>query len=133
MYICNVKRSVINFLLCVYLFSFTEVKELLKLPNLVEHYISHTITNKNTTFFSFVNLHYLKKQTKDADYKQDMKLPFKTHEDNCFSITHLTLPEHIGFTLEIPEIFIEKTSIFSYSPNYASNPLASIFRPPILA
>ncbi|MBU4537793.1 MAG: hypothetical protein L6264_09195 [Weeksellaceae bacterium] len=126
------KRPIIHFFLCIYLLSFTEVKQLLKLPNLVEHYISHTITNKNTTLISFVKMHYLDKQAVDSDYKQDMKLPFKTHEASTFMVNPLTIPENFGFDVNIPRTFKEKTLIFSYSPNYASNPLASIFRPPIL-
>jgi len=127
-----VKRPIIYFFLSIYLLSFTEAKQLLKFPNLVEHYISHTITNKNTTLISFVKMHYVDKHVVDSDYRQDMKLPFKTHEANTFVVNPLTIPENFGFAVNLPKLFKEKTLIFSYSPNYSSNPLGSIFRPPIL-
>ena len=104
----------------------------MKFPNLVEHYIFHKISNENTTLFSFVKLHYLDESIVDSDYDQDMKLPFKTHETNTYSMILLTLPESFGLVIKVPEIFLQKTPIFSYSPSYTSDPLESIFHPPIL-
>lgn len=127
-----VKRPLIYFFLGIYLFSFTEVRQLTKFPNLVEHYIYHKIATENTTLFSFIKLHYLDENIADSDYEQDMKLPFKTHEVNPYSMISLMLPEGFGLVIKVPEIYREKKPIFSYSLNYASNPLASIFRPPIL-
>lgn len=105
---------------------------MLKIPNFVEHYISHKITNSSISVFSFIKMHYLDDHKVDADYHQDMKLPFKTHETNTFVANPLTIPENFGFAVNLPQLFKEKTLIFSYSPNYSSNPLGSIFRPPIL-
>ena len=76
-------------------------------------------------------MHYLGKKLKDADYKQDMKLPFKSHEASTCCINFLTLPERFRFTLYVPEIFIEKATFSPYKTHYASILLASIFRPPI--
>ncbi|MGZ5196699.1 MAG: hypothetical protein ACXWVZ_01985 [Kaistella sp.] len=118
--------------LCIYLLSFTEVRQLLKFPNLVEHYVFHKISSENTTLFSFLKLHYLDENRVDSDYDQDMKLPFKTHEANTYSMISLWIPDSFRFVIKVPEIFRKKVPIFSYSTNYASNPLASIFRPPIL-
>ena len=132
LYLCKVKRPIVYLFLSIYLLSFTEVRQVIKFPNLVEHYIYHTLTNKDTTLFSFLKMHYLDDQLVDSDYQQDMKLPFKTHEANSFSINLLVLPDRFGFVINVPKIFRKKAPIFSYSPNYASNPVASIFRPPIL-
>ena len=126
------KRPIIYFFLCIYLLSFTEVRQFMKFPNLVEHYIFHKISNENTTLFSFVKLHYLDESIVDSDYDQDMKLPFKTHEANTNSMILLTLPESFRFVIKVPEILRKKAPIFSYNRSYASNPLASIFHPPIL-
>ena len=78
-YLCgaHMKKSLVYVLLFVYLFSFPEMRQLLKVPNLVEHYISHKIKDRNTTLYSFIKMHYLDEQKQDADYKQDMQLPFK--------------------------------------------------------
>ncbi|SFI62645.1 hypothetical protein SAMN05421638_0332 [Kaistella treverensis] len=111
--------------------SFTEARQILKLPNLVEHYISHKITGKNTTFFSFIEMHYFEDHGIDSDYSQDMKLPFKTHESNVFSIGSLAVPEIFSIKLKAPENFGQKAPIFSYFSGHTSDAFASIFRPPI--
>ena len=122
----------IYFLIITYLFSFSEARQVLKIPNLVEHYVFHKITNSGTSLFSFIKMHYLDAQVLDEDYHQDMKLPFKTHETNAFSMSSLTIPDRFVFAVNVPEIFGAEAPVFSYSSNYTSNPLASIFRPPIL-
>lgn len=62
----------------VYLFAFTEVRQVLKIPALVEHYVTHTQKDGGTTVLSFLKMHYLDPPVKDADWREDMKLPFKT-------------------------------------------------------
>lgn len=74
------KKYITYFLICTYLFSFSEVRQILKMPNLIEHYISHKIIDNGTSVFSFVKMHYLDEHGVDGDYHQDMKLPFKTHD-----------------------------------------------------
>ena len=103
----------------------------MKFPNLVSHFLAHKINNSNTTVFSFLKMHYVDEQTVDADYDQDMKLPFKTHETNSIVINPLTIPGDFTFSLLSPAIFRERKGILSRSFIYASNTLNSIFRPPI--
>ena len=68
----------------VYLFSATELGELLKIPQLFVHYTEHKTQNNKISFFDFLTMHYSNDHGEnDAD---DMKLPFKSH-DNC-SITN---------------------------------------------
>ncbi|MFN8362366.1 MAG: hypothetical protein U0T85_01475 [Cloacibacterium normanense] len=63
--------------LTIYLFSFTEVKEVLKIPALIEHYQEHKSENKNISIIGFIALYYLSGSQKDSDYEKDMKLPLK--------------------------------------------------------
>ena len=77
------KKLVILFLGSVYLFGATDADQLLKLPLLITHYVKHKKENPQTTFNSFLKMHYVDPQPFDEDYQQDMKLPFKT-------ITHLS-------------------------------------------
>lgn len=116
----------------IYLFSFAEMRQVLKFPNFIEHYLAHKITDRSTSVFSFLKMHYLNDHPVDADYQQDMKLPFKTHEANTFVSNPLIIPENFSFALTPPRFFTVKSHIYSHSSHYASNLLGSIFRPPIL-
>lgn len=66
--------------LFVYLFSATELSQLVKLPTLVEHFSEHKQQNKAMSFWDFMCIHYAGKFSKDNDYEKDMKLPFKAHD-----------------------------------------------------
>jgi hypothetical protein len=59
--------------------SATEAYQLLKLPYIFQHYSVHRHENKKLTFLQFLDMHYMHGCPKDKDYKEDMKLPFKTH------------------------------------------------------
>lgn len=61
-----------------FLVSTTELSQLLKLPKLIEHYAQHKERNQGLSFIAFLSLHYMVDHGMDADYKEDMQLPFKT-------------------------------------------------------
>jgi hypothetical protein len=73
-----VKEKVAIFLLVLYLFGSTDAYQLLKLPQLVGHYVKHKRESPYMTLGSFIKMHYIDPQPFDNDYKQDMQLPFKT-------------------------------------------------------
>jgi hypothetical protein len=107
---------------------------MLKLPNLIEHYYSHTHKDKNTTIFSFLKMHYLDNHGKDADYKEDMKLPFKTHDNPSHSIssTTTTPPKSFEFSFENQNFSEVVKNYFGYIEPITSHHLLSVFRPPVL-
>lgn len=72
------KEKVAIFLLVIYLFGSTDAYQLLKLPQLVGHYVKHKKESPYMTLGSFFKMHYIDPQPFDNDYKQDMRLPFKT-------------------------------------------------------
>ena len=117
-------------LIIIYLFSFSEVREVVKLPNLVEHYISHMLREPDTTLFSFIKMHYLDEQIHDSDYSQDMKLPFKVHDFSAISIFTGTPPKKIEFNFEIKKLFLEKKQNFAYSETFYPSIYQSIWQPP---
>lgn len=128
------KRYVSIVLLFFYVFSMTEVHQLLKAPKLVEHFIEHKNENKGITLISFLEMHYLNGFTKDADFEKDMKLPFKASQDNCFSFVVL-LPTSEKFELN-NELFvfeIHKPTILQKSQVFISNYLSAIWQPPKIA
>jgi len=83
-----VKKAVAIFLMALYLLGTTEAGQVLKLPLLVEHYIKHKGESPGITIASFFRMHYVDPQPYDADYRQDMELPFKT----CLYFFTLTPP-----------------------------------------
>lgn len=69
--------SAILFLL-IYILGSTNAYQFLKLPLLVSHYIKHKKVSPHITLGSFFKMHYIDPQPMDADYNEDMQLPFKT-------------------------------------------------------
>jgi hypothetical protein len=70
-------------LFSIYAIGSTELDQLLRLPLLVKHYIRHKEENSGITIAAFIKIHYIDKQPYDADYEEDMQLPFKTADCHC--------------------------------------------------
>jgi hypothetical protein len=68
-------------ILTVYTLGATNACQLLKMPLLVTHYVKHKSESPFMTLRSFIKMHYIDPQPFDADYAQDMQLPFKTTPD----------------------------------------------------
>lgn len=115
-------------LLATYLFTTTELGQLLKIPILISHYLEHKASS-NLSLSQFLNMHYAQGDIKDADYANDMKLPFKTHE-NCtnFINTLVMQPFLLGshpLCIHVEKakyVFIANMCTFSYN--------SSIWQPP---
>jgi hypothetical protein len=88
-----VKKPLAIVLTAIYLFGATDASQLLKLPLLVSHYIKHKKENPYTTLGSFFKMHYVDPQPYDADYTQDMQLPFKTLPNAFFRYTPTVLSQ----------------------------------------
>jgi hypothetical protein len=61
-------------LFLIYLVSFTEFKEVLRLPVLIQHYGEHKDQVGEMSFLEFLVMHY---ETDEAHDDMDNKLPFK--------------------------------------------------------
>jgi len=127
------KKSIAILMLGLYLFSTTEAHQLLKLPILVQHFFQHKTENGDTTFLSFLKMHYSDKVVYDDDYATDMQLPFKAHHDNfCITATpSLPTPkfevEIVLFPITEAAIPIKNDSQYLFIPNN------DFFQPPRLA
>lgn len=80
-------RFVSILLVSLYLTSVTELREATKVGVLFEHFSDHRAANPDMNFFDFLSLHYFSGHLPDNDYKDDMQLPFKSHDSNAFSFT----------------------------------------------
>lgn len=126
------KKYISILLVSIYLFSMTEVHQLLKMPSLVEHYFLHKNANKELTLLSFLEMHYLNGNHMDADSKHDMQLPFKNMQDNHPNVV-VTLPtDFVLFEIE-PVLKQDAAIIVSKSQVLESNYLKSIWQPPKIA
>ncbi|QEC69935.1 hypothetical protein FRZ67_22515 [Panacibacter ginsenosidivorans] len=119
------------FLVSLYLFGATDAYQLLKLPALINHYIEHRGEDPSMNFISFIHLHYQGKIVIDADFQQDMKLPFKTtNTDCCVAMSVATVvPTPIEIKLQTPEQ-PQAVHILSNDDVPLLLSAASIFQPP---
>ncbi|GGP04355.1 hypothetical protein GCM10010992_16270 [Cloacibacterium rupense] len=124
------KKTIAILLLFSYIFSFTEIRELKKLPAFIEHYKEHKAENNQITLLGFITLHYLNGSQKDADYTKDMKLPFKTHDFSCYNFTIQDLPKIFDFYFSEVKIFEIKNKNFYYFLNFSEGKTFSFYPPP---
>lgn len=73
-----VKKLISILFLSLYLVSTTEAYQLLKIPNLIEHYCEHKKLNPEMPLIAFLKTHY-NHPVKDGDNGKDQKLPFIIH------------------------------------------------------
>ena len=125
-----VKKISAIFFFTIYLFSTTEIHQLLKLPLIFEHFSEHQKENKQISITEFLKIHYLNSAVKDKDYDKDMQLPFKSADDCISSISPAFVPVTIQHTdAELIDISPEKI-FFLKDKVLLSSYLANIWQPP---
>ena len=75
-----VHKTVAIFLVSIYLMSSTSLVELIKIPELMEHYSNHRSESNDISFLDFMHQHYSDEHTSDDAGHKHCGLPFKTHE-----------------------------------------------------
>jgi hypothetical protein len=106
----------------------TELHQILKAPLLVEHFYEHN-DKKELSVLTFLEMHYLNGNVEDADYEKDMKLPFKSFQDNHPNVV-LNLPENTSFfNFIVYSVSEPKPFCFENQVNTSSF-LTSIWQPP---
>jgi len=125
------RKFVAILFLSVFLFTNTELRQLLKFPVLVEHYFEHKEKNGHLTIWQFLHMHYASGDTPDADYDKDMKLPFKSHADCAHNTFSVCLPQQ-HFSIQVrPPVFFEGGQFFPANELFLpSAHLAAIWQPP---
>lgn len=75
------KKIIVLFLITIFLCANTSVGQLLKVPNLLEHYKEHKrdVAVSSITFIQFIKNHYSKNSQNSNEEHQD--LPFKTFDN----------------------------------------------------
>ncbi len=124
------KKFTAILLLTAYLFSTTELHQLLKLPMVFEHFAEHQEKNKTISFLQFLNLHYMHGSPKDKDYSEDMKMPFKTADNCVYLVSPVVIPplvavleNHVVYILQ-KEMHVPKDELIP------SSYLSKVWQPP---
>lgn len=113
-----------------YLFSTTQLSELLKINLLVEHYVEHSNKDKDLSIWDFLCMHYSGDNVKDADYEKDMNLPFKTLDTcNYASIYFCTPIQYFKFPKSL-NIKGYRIPLYEYNFSFSSNFHSTIWQPP---
>jgi hypothetical protein len=124
------KKLIPILFLSIYLVSATELHELLKLPQLIEHFIEHNTDNKQTTFFDFLFTHYSSSNDGDNDIEKDVKLPFKTNDKCIGSAPIAFVSNHFDYSI-IKPVYSDKKSYSKYTELFIkSSFLSTIWQPP---
>lgn len=106
----------------------TEVGQLFKLPELINHYFQHHRIDTSLNFFEFIAEHYAGDDGTTADDDFDSKLP-------CHNATHNTISfVYSPMVKEIPSIDLSFRETQVYSSNLpigiSSKHVALILQPP---
>lgn len=124
------KKAIAIFFLTTYLFSTTELSQLLKLPSFVNHFIEHKEQNKDITLWQFLCIHYAHGDVKDADYDKDMKLPFKTHDNFSIQRSVAVPPADLIISNKRTYINAKKNIHILTNDSVISSYFSSIWQPP---
>jgi hypothetical protein len=125
-----VKKLLPIFLLSIYLVSVTELHELFKLPQLVEHFIEHKSEDSNTGLVDFLVMHYANDDDGDSDKSKDIQLPFKSHHD-CGNLANTGFITFNSFSLAIKSTPIKSKIYKTHTIDFISSAyLSSIWQPP---
>lgn len=102
--------------------------ELLKVPQLVSHFIQHNQQNADIGFVTFIKMHYLGQDINDNDQEEDMKLPFKKIDGHhMFS---LGVPQGKTRLITAASKKISSKQIFGYQLFIPGPYTTSLLRPP---
>jgi hypothetical protein len=129
LYLSKVKRVIAFFLVSIYMMSFSELHQFLKLPILVQHFVEHQKKDPSISLLAFLEEHYVHQYIVDDDYQRDKELPFR--EGDCVVNNSITCECHHP-VIELPYSSTEVKHEFVWY-NEKDKPLVSvadIFQPP---
>jgi hypothetical protein len=125
-----VKKTTAILFFFFYLFSTTEIYQLLKMPVVFQHFREHQQENKSISFLVFLDMHYMHGSPMDDDYERDMQLPFKTSENYFSSVSPAFIPEYNQILLSKPVEITDTKKIVSQNLFLLSPYLSAIWQPP---
>ncbi len=125
--ITYLRQATLFILSAVFAFSATELHQLIRLPQLVEHFRDHKQEAPAMSLFGFLQLHYTADHPMDNDDTDDNQLPFKTTE----------AISHVDFSISIGRLNINTQPEFAAAVNQTTHPegepchrVYAVFHPP---
>ncbi|WP_073584985.1 hypothetical protein [Flavobacterium cucumis] len=118
------------FLITVFMCANTSIGQLLKIPNLIEHYNEHKneLATTSISFIDFLELHYSKNAENNPEEHQD--LPFKTFE---IASTVFVLVNNSNFQIQPVKAVITTKQKYFYHQSFKSHLITTIWLPPKIA
>ena len=125
------KKAVAIFFLSVYMLSFSEMHQFLRIPVLIQHFIEHRHQDPSISLLSFLSLHYIHQFEMDEDHQRDEQLPFR-HADCCAVTTNLSCECPANTVMELPVRTVETKNefILHNEDSHSLLSVADIFQPP---
>ena len=125
------KKAIAIFFVSIYMLSFSELHQFLRMPVLIQHFIEHRQQDPSLSLLGFLNLHYIHQYIHDEDYQQDQQLPFR-HSDCCVSYTTVCCETPGNTIIELPARTTETKNefILHNEDNHSLLAVADIFQPP---
>ena len=80
----------------VHLIGNTEISQVFKIPNLVDHYFEHCRIDPRISFFEFLSMHYAGDDGTDADDDKDSQLPCHNTNHHTFSVVCFKIQEALS-------------------------------------
>ena len=100
------------------------------MPLLIKHFVEHKERDNTLSLWGFLDMHYAHGDVKDADYDEDMKLPFKSH-DGCISSFSIAFIPHTFSELFAKPFCTESKTYSIYKEHFLkSSYLSFIWQPP---
>lgn len=124
----KMNKLIAYFLISVFMCANTSIGQLLKVPNLIEHYNEHKneLTSDSISFIDYIVSHYSKNAENNHDHED---LPFKTLDNSSSALFAFSI---ITYQIQVLKSLISTQKKFFYNKSFKSNLIASIWLPPKL-
>ncbi|RBQ03345.1 hypothetical protein [Pedobacter miscanthi] len=122
-------NKVVIFLLFPIIVFNASIREVIKVPQLISHFIQHHQIDSQISFIDFLEMHYLGHDLNDNDDEEDMKLPFKKIDGH--HVISNAVPAEKFILLKAACLNLLPVSTFNHQPVYNNPTFGSLFRPPI--
>jgi hypothetical protein len=126
-----VKKAVALFFMSIYMLSFSELHQFLKMPVLIQHFVEHQQKDHSISLLDFLNEHYIHQYIHDEDYQRDQQLPFR-HSECCVTYATVCCESPVNTTIEFPARITESKNEFILhdEDSHSLLSVADIFQPP---
>ena len=124
------KKLIAIFLLSVYMFSATELYELLKINVLLDHYAETKKQRGDISFLDFLVMHYITDDGNKKDDDRDSQLPFKS-SNNIIASNSFTFKVEKPMESAQAPLVVAKMDFPDYCNPYFSTAFCSpVWEPP---